>query len=149
VPALRGGFVVLADRYVYTLIARAAVRRIDHDYLENVYDFAVEPDLAFRLDVPPQTSFERLFENQQSINYWEAGGDLDLSQNLYESFVDYQDMLRAEFDRLEASVAFETVDADASVRQVNQELREAIGEFLAIEDCSYEPSDEFLPIWHK
>ncbi len=149
VPALRGGFVVLADRYVYTLVARAVVRGLDREYLWNVYGFAVDPDLSFRLEVSPQTSFERLFEQQQSISYWEAGGDLNLSSNLYESFVDYQTMLRDEFNRQTDRWGFEAIDAEKSVPQVNGALREVIGDHLDIEDRSYEPSDKFLPIWNK
>jgi len=149
VPALRGGFVVLADRYVYTLVARAVVRGLEREYLWNVYDFAVDPDLSFRLEVAPQTSFERLFEQQQTISYWEAGGDLNFSPNLYESFVTYQSKLRDEFNRQADIWSFESVDGEQSVPEVNRELREAIGRELDIDDLSYEPSDENLPLWNK
>lgn len=149
IPALRGGFVVLADRYVYTLVARAAVRGLERNYLWNVYDFAVDPDLLFRLEVSPQTSFERLFEQQQSVSYWEAGGDLNLSSNLYESFVAYQSMLRDEFNRQTDRWSFETIDGEQSVPEVNRALRETIGAALEIENLDYQPSDEFLPIWNK
>ena len=149
IPALRGGFVVLADRYIFTLVARAAVRGIDRDYLWNVYDFAVEPDLMFRLQVSPKTSFERLFEEQQAISYWEAGGDLNLSSNLYESFVEYQMMLRNEFDKQADQLEFHNVDGEQRVPAVNRALREELGEYLGIEDLSYEPSEQYLPIWNK
>lgn len=149
VPALRGGFVVLADRYVYTLVARAAIRGIDRSYLENVYEFAVEPDVTFRLEVSPSTSFERLFEQQQAIDYWEAGGDLNLADSLYESFVTYQSMMREEFDRFAEQWNFESIDGEQSVPDVNYDLRERLGAHLGIDDLSYQPSDELLPVWNK
>lgn len=149
VPALRSGFIVLADRYVYTLIARAVVRGLDRDYLRDVYDFAVDPDLAFRLEVDPQVSFERIFEEQQAISYWEAGGDLNLSDNLYESFVIYQSRLREVFEKQAGHWGFETIDGEQSVPTVNERLRGEIGEHLGISDISYEPSEEFLPVWNK
>lgn len=149
VPALRSGFVVLADRYVYTLVARAVVRGLAGDYLRNVYDFAVDPDLAFRVEVDPAVAFERIFEKQQAISYWEAGGDLNLSDNLYESFLEYQSRLREVFDEQADRWGFESVNGEASVQAVNEQLRAAIGEHLGIADVTYEPSEQFLPVWNK
>jgi thymidylate kinase len=48
-PALRSGLIVLADRYIFTLIARAAVRGISRDYLHGIYEMALRPDLTFWL----------------------------------------------------------------------------------------------------
>jgi dTMP kinase len=146
-PALRAGFVVLADRYIFTLLARASVRGLSREYLENLYDLVVEPDLTFRLRVSPQISFERIFQESQTISFWEAGGDLNLSENLYDSFVEYQEMLREEFDGLSESWPFCEVDGESSVRQVNGQLRERIGEHLGIEDLDYEPSEELIHLW--
>ncbi len=147
IPALRAGLVVLADRYIFTLLARAAVRGIDHDYLENLYDMAVDPDLNFRLRVSPQVSFERIFQESQTISFWEAGGDLNLSENLYDSFVEYQEMMRAEFDALSESWPFHEIDGETTVRRVNRTLREKIGEHLGIENLDYEPSEELVHLW--
>jgi len=49
IPALRSDFVVLADRYFYTLIARAGARGIQRDYLNGLYEMALRPDLTFWL----------------------------------------------------------------------------------------------------
>lgn len=149
IPALQGGFVVLADRYVYTLIARAVVRGLDRQYLREVYSFAPDPDLALRLEVAPRVSFERIFEQQQAISYWEAGVDLNLADSLYSSFVEYQKRLRAEFGRLDQRSEFESLDGEGTVREVNEQLRERLGEHLGIEDISYTPSEDLVSIWNK
>jgi dTMP kinase len=149
IPALKAGFVVLADRYVYTLIARAAVRGIDREYLREVYSFSPQPDLAVRLEVSPRVSFERIFEEKQAISYWEAGGDLNLADTLFDSFVEYQELLREEFERLDDQSAFDSIDGEASVREINDELRERLAEHLGIESTDYTPSEELLPLWNK
>lgn len=146
-PALRAGLVVLADRYIFTLLARAAVRGIDESYLRNLYEMAVDPDLNFRLRVSPQVSFERIFQESQTISFWEAGGDLNLSENLYDSFVEYQEMMRDEFDQLSETWPFCEIDGETSVCEVNQVLREQIGAHLGIDDVAYEPSEELIHLW--
>lgn len=146
-PALRAGLVVLADRFIFTLLARAAARGIDRPYLDNLYDLVVEPDLNFRLSVSPQTSFERIFQESQTISFWEAGADLNLADNLYDSFVGYQQMLRDQFDQLADTWPFREIDGEAPVRQVNERLRAQIGDHLGIEDTSYEPSEELVHLW--
>jgi len=98
IPALRSDFVVLADRYFYTLLARAAARGIERDYLNGLYEMAVRPDLTFWLNVRPEVAFEREFRKTQTISYWESGRDLSLSDDLYQSFIMYQAKIKKEFD---------------------------------------------------
>src|SRR5882672_4141382 len=96
VPALRAGFVVLTDRYIYSLIARAMVRGIDSAWIHNVYSFALKPDAVFYLrigvdDLVPRVVFSRGFD------YWESGMDLHTSEDMYESFRKYQSSLLQQF----------------------------------------------------
>src|ERR1700758_5619081 len=98
VPALRSGAVVLADRYIFTLIARSVVRGINRDYLTGLYAMALRPHLTFWLNVRPETAFAREFKKAQAISYWEAGRDMSLSHDLYWSFVRYQTMIKREFE---------------------------------------------------
>ena len=81
-PALRSGLIVLADRYIFTLIARAAVRGIGRDYLHGIYEIALRPDLTFWLNVRPEVAFDREFKKSQTISYWESGRDMSLSNDL-------------------------------------------------------------------
>src|SRR5271156_2122279 len=89
-PALRSGLIVLADRYIFTLIARAAVRGIGRDYLHGIYETALRPDLTFWLNVRPEVAFDREFKKSQTISYWESGRDMSLSNDLFQSFIRYQ-----------------------------------------------------------
>jgi dTMP kinase len=139
-PAMRAGFIVLADRYYFSLMARASVRGIDRTYTEGIYEHAIKPDLVFRLRVSPEVAFEREFKKSQVISYWESGRDMSLADNLYDSFVEYQRLMRREFDRLAKRHAFVDVDAEASIRDLNAVLRKHIAPTLSIKDTAYQPS---------
>ncbi len=129
VPALRAGFVVLTDRYIYSLMARAMVRGIDDAWIRNVYSFALKPDAIFYLrigvdDLIPRVVFSRGFD------YWESGMDLHPSEDMYESFRKYQPALLAQFDKLAEEYAFEVIDASADIRTVFEQLRAGIARVL-------------------
>ena len=147
VPALRSGLLVLADRYIYTLIARGVVRGLHRDYLHGIYEKALRPDLTFWLDVRPELAFERLFKKSQAISYWEAGRDMFLSSDLYQSFVRYQSMIRKEFDFLARRYAFTRLDGEGGVREINRELRKRIAAHLRIRNTRYVPSNALTHLW--
>src|SRR5256714_12204527 len=97
-PALRSGTVVLADRFIFTLIARGVVRGINRDYIGGLYAMALRPHLTFLLNLRPETAFAREFKKGQAISYCEAGRDMSLSHDLYRSFIRYQTMIKREFE---------------------------------------------------
>src|SRR5580693_4944682 len=122
VPALRSGFIVLTDRYVYSLMARAFVRGMDSKWIRSIYSVALKPDATFylRLSIDqliPRVVFSRGFD------YWESGMDVYPGRDMYDSFCNYQTALLAEFDRLSEEYKFETVDASADVRSVFSQLK--------------------------
>lgn len=147
IPALRAGYVVLADRYVHTLVARAAVRGIDRDYITGIYQAALEPDLVFWLRVRPECAFDREFKKSNVISYWESGRDLNLSDDLFTSFVRYQSMLREEFTRMSAEHGFIQVDSENPIPEVNKALRAAVAKTLGIRSIAYKPSRELIHLW--
>lgn len=147
IPALRSGLVVLADRYVYTLIARGAVRGMSRDYLHGLYTLALKPDLTFWLNVEPAVAFEREFKKSQAVSFWEAGRDMSLSPNLYKSFIRYQTMVRREFEYLAKRHGFVEINGHASVPAVNAELRKRIASHLKIRRTAYRPSAGLMPVW--
>ncbi len=144
IPALRSGNIVLADRYIYTLIARSSARGIDAKYLDGIYELALKPDLTFWLNVSPKSAFEREFLKSQVISYWESGRDMNLSTDLFESFIKYQSLMRAEFNRLSRRHHFIVVDGEPSVRAVNRALRRRIALLLEIKSLRYTPSVALL-----
>jgi dTMP kinase len=146
-PALRSGMIILADRYTYTLIARGVVRGLHREYLHGIYEKALAPDLTFWLDVRPEIAFERLFKKSQAISYWEAGRDMSLSSDLYQSFIRYQTMIRKEFEDLARRYEFETMDGERSVRDTNNDLRKRMAAHLKIRNTRYRPSSALAHLW--
>ena len=146
-PALRSGLIVLADRYIFTLIARAAVRGIGRDYLHGIYDIALRPDLTFWLNVRPEVAFDREFKKSQTISYWESGRDMSLSNDLFQSFIRYQSMIKREFEYLSKRHGFLELDGEASVSKVNGLLRKRIASQLGIQNTNYKPSHALAHLW--
>ena len=110
VPALRAGFVMLTDRYVYSLMARAIVRGADRDWIKQVYGFSLEPDAVFYLRIGVSDLVPRVLLNG-GFDYWESGMDLPMGDDLYESFIRYQGQVIARLDDLAREYGFETIDA--------------------------------------
>ena len=130
VPALRAGFVVLTDRYTYSLMARAIARGVDPAWIRNVYSFALKPDAVFYLrigvdDLIPRVVFSTGFD------YWESGMDLFPSEDMYESFRKYQTALLGQFDKLAQEYNFEVIDATPDIRSVFARLRDGIAHVLS------------------
>ena len=146
-PALRSGLIVLADRYIFTLIARSAVRGISRDYLHGIYEMALRPDLTFWLNVRPEIAFDREFKKAQTISYWESGRDMSLSNDLFQSFIRYQSLIKREFEYLSKRHGFIELDGEGSVSEVNRVLRKKIASHLGIRSTHYEPSHALSHLW--
>ncbi len=146
-PALRSGTVVLADRYIFTLIGRGVVRGINRDYIGGLYAMALRPHLTFWLNVRPETAFGREFRKAQAISYWEAGRDMSLSHDLYWSFIRYQTMIKREFEVMAKKHNFIELDGEASVSAVNKQLRQRVAEQLGIRSTKYTPSAALSHLW--
>src|SRR3954470_24575720 len=130
-PALKAGFIVLADRFIYTLMARDMVRGMDEGWLKNLYGVALEPDAVFYLAVEAEELVQRNLAKNATLDYWESGMDLGLSRDMFDSFVEYQTKMQTAFRRLQKTYGFTIVDGNRSVEDINQELRKKIGAVLA------------------
>ena len=130
-PALKAGFIVLADRYIYTLMARDMVRGMDEAWLKNLYGIALEPDSVFYLNVPPEELVQRSFAKNTALDYWESGMDLGLSRDMFDCFLKYQTAMQQTFRHLQTTYGFTIVDGNRSVDAINAELRKKIGAVLA------------------
>ena len=129
IPALKAGFVVLVDRYVYTLMARAIVRGVDSEWIQDVYRLALKPDGIFYLRVGTDELITRVLQGR-GFDYWESGMDLHLGEDMYDSFVEYQNRLLAQFDRMVESYGFEVIDASRSIEDVLADLKERVSRLL-------------------
>ena len=128
-PALRAGFVMLTDRYTYSLIARAVVRGADPEWIQQVYSFALKPDAVFYLRIEVADLVPRVLAIG-GFEYWESGMDIPLGAELYDSFIEYQTRVIAELDRLAGTYAFDTLDATRSVDEVAVYLNERVTQVL-------------------
>jgi dTMP kinase len=126
IPALKSGLIVLADRYIYTLMVRDLVRGADLTWLQNLYGIALVPDAVFYLQVSPETLVQRNFAKDFSLDYWESGMDLGLSRDMFDSFIQYQGQLQAQFKQLQKMYHFTIVDCDRSVDEINRDLKKKI-----------------------
>jgi dTMP kinase len=139
-PALRAGSVVLADRYIYTPIARDIVRGVDAEWLQSLYSKAIIPDAVFHFQVSPRTLVDRTLTARGGLDYWESGMDLGLSRDWFGSFVRYQRRMLAEFRKLQRQYGFEIVNANRSVQIVHAELKDRIKRVLQRVYPTHEPS---------
>jgi len=130
VPALKAGFVVLADRYIYTLMARALVRGAEKDWLKEVYGIAIIPDAVFYLGVSPRLLAERNFRKNAVLDYWEAGMDIRRTGDMYENFVRYQRQIQKEFRSMDPIYDFETINGNRSPRTIYRDLLAKIERLL-------------------
>jgi len=129
-PALKAGFIVLADRYIYTLMVRDMVRGMDEAWLKNLYGIALVPDAVFYLNVSPQELALRNFEKNKALDYWESGMDLGLSRDMFDNFMQYQGRVADQFKRLQSTYGFTMVDADRPAEVISAELRAKIDSVL-------------------
>jgi dTMP kinase len=129
-PSLKSGFIVLADRYIYTLMARDMVRGMDEKWLKNLYGIAPEPDGVFYLSVEPAELVQRNLSKKATLDYWESGLDLGLSRDVFDSFLKYQTAMQDTFRKLQKTYNFDIVDANKSMDSITKELRKKIAAIL-------------------
>jgi len=129
IPALKAGFIVLTDRYVYTLIARALVRGIDPDWIREVYGFALKPDRIFYLRAGVDDLVRRVLQ-QDGFDYWESGMDLHMGDDMYESFVEYQHRMMDHFDKMVGDYSFKVIEASHPIDEVFADLKAQVSEVL-------------------
>ena len=130
VPALKAGFIVLADRYIFSALARAAVRSVDAEWLRSLYGFAIVPHLVFYLKVDIDTLISRVLQSG-GMEYWESGMDLRIGDDIYDSFRAYQGRLMREYNALAKEFDFSVVDGRGQIEDIQDELRRQVDKFLS------------------
>ncbi|HTT15423.1 MAG TPA: dTMP kinase [Thermoplasmata archaeon] len=130
-PPLRAGYVVVCDRYAFTAFVRDAARGCEPAWVRNIYSFAPRPDRVFYFRVPVSVSLKRKIASRLKINYYEAGMDLGLSDDLQESYERFQTRLKHEYDRLARTDGFTVIDATRNVEAIQRALRTEVRPLLA------------------
>src|SRR2546427_928508 len=139
IPALKAGFVVLSDRYIFTALARAGVRGIDRAWLRTLYGFAIAPHLVFYLNIDVKNLIQRVLD-ARGMDFWESGMDLKTGDDIYDSFRSYQQKLLKEYASMADEFHFRTVDARRSVDRIQDELRKQVSSFLEPSEKPLEPA---------
>ena len=126
IPALRSGFIVLSDRYVYTAFARHAVRGGSREWIQGIYGYAIVPDIVLYLQTDVQSLVRRVIISK-GMDYWESGMDMHLGADLYDSFSVYQERVITEYETMAKEFKFETVPTvGRTIDEIQQDLRERI-----------------------
>ncbi|MGH7543832.1 MAG: dTMP kinase [Gemmatimonadota bacterium] len=123
VPALRAGMVVLADRYIYTLMVRDMVRGARIEWLEPLYSMSIIPDAVFVLDTAPHNILERTLGSRGNLDYWESGMDLGIAREWYDSFMEYQRRTREKFAELVPRHDLQLVDGNRPIQEIHEDLK--------------------------
>ncbi len=125
-PLLRAGYIVLCDRYIFTALARDAVRGVDREWVERLYSFAVHPDITLFFRVPLETSLQRILEGRPQLKYHEAGLDMGWTNDPYESFRIFQGKILAQYEAMIEPFDFTVIDASKEIHIQQAEVRNLI-----------------------
>ena len=129
-PLLRAGYTVLADRYIYTAFARDVVRGCSPEWVRHVYGFAVKPTIAFYFRVPVEISFDRIVKSRPKLKYYEAGMDLNLSNDPFESYRIFQGTIIEQYESMIETEGFTVIDGTTDIEEQQKRVREKVMEML-------------------
>ena len=129
-PLLEAGYFVLADRYIYTALARDVVRGCTSSWLRKVYSFAAAPDIAFYFRVPPEIAMDRILEGRPKLKYYEAGMDLNLSNDEYESYRIFQTRIVEQYESMVNRDGFAVIDGTLDIEEQQNLMRRHVLELL-------------------
>lgn len=125
-PLLHGGYLVLADRYIYTAFARDVARGCSPRWLRNLYRFAPVPDITFYFRAPLDVAVNRIMSGRPKLKYYEAGMDLNLSLDRAESFRIFQGRILAQYDEMIESDRFVVMDGTLPVNKLQKQMRQIV-----------------------
>jgi dTMP kinase len=129
-PLLHAGYWVLADRYVYTAYARDAVRGCHPAWIRRLYSFARKPDIVFYFQVPVDIAVNRILSGRPKLKFYEAGMDLDLSNDIFESYRIFQSKITKEYESMVRSDGFVVVDGSLAIEKQQRLVRDKISEMM-------------------
>lgn len=130
IPALRAGFVVLTDRYIFSLMARAIARNEDRSWIEKVAGFAIVPHAIYYLRAEVRDLLTRVVWGRGAFDYWESGMDMRFGADMHDSFIRYQTRVIRALDRMAKRYEFVVVDATKTPDQIFKELQRSIGKLF-------------------
>ena len=130
IPALRAGFVVLTDRYIFSIMARAIARGENRTWIERAAGFALVPHAVYYLRAEVHDLLTRVVLGRGAFDYWESGMDMRFGADMHDSFVRYQTRVIRALDRMAKRYNFVVVDATKTPDQIFRELRRSIAKLF-------------------
>jgi len=140
VPALRAGFIVLTDRYIFSIMARAIARREDRRWIERVAGFALVPHAVYYLHAKVEDLVSRVVLGRGAFDYWESGMDLRFGEDKFDSFIKYQRRLIQALDAMAEPYRFTTVDASRPSEVIFADLQKHIAKLGLVQVGDGQPS---------
>jgi len=129
-PLLRGGYLVLADRYAYTAYARDVVRGCSPDWVRKAYSFAATPDIRFYFRVPIEVAMKRILVSRPKLKFYEAGMDLNLSNDILESYRMFQARIIEQYELMAEQEGFTIIDGSLDIEEQQEKVRETVSQLL-------------------
>jgi dTMP kinase len=131
-PMLHAGYIVVADRYIYTAFARDAARGCDREWIRKLYGFACHPDVTYFFDVPLSMALRRILTGRPQLKFYEAGMDMGLSKDPFESFQMFQGRVYEEYQHMLNEFNFVRIDATRSPGLQQREVRDLLQEYIQL-----------------
>lgn len=100
-PALREGKIVVSDRCVYSSLAYQGAAGLDLEWIEEINRFALPPDLALYIDVPPEVVVKRIRRKKSVMERLETQRRV---KQVYMKFVDKGKLISINGDRKKSEV---------------------------------------------
>ncbi len=125
-PPLKAGMIVLADRYAFTAFGRDTVRGCSREWVRKVYSIAPRPDIAFYFRVPIDVALSRITMARPMLKDFEAGMDLNLHPDPFESFKIFQGRILDEYERMIDEFGFEVLDATENIAEQQRKVRQIV-----------------------
>src|SRR2546425_9579004 len=142
-PLLRAGYIVLCDRYIFTAFARDVVRGCRPEWVRGIYSFAALPDLTFFFKADLEVSLHRILDGRPQLKYFEAGMDLRLSPDPYESYRIFQGRILEQYLAMSTEFSFVVIDANQLVESQQTLVRELVQQRLGLEQ--FRRAERLLP----
>jgi dTMP kinase len=136
IPALRAGFVVLTDRYIFSIMARAIARGQDRKWIEQVAGIALVPHRIYYLRAEIDDLIARVVVGRGAFEYWESGMDIPIGRDRYDSFVRYQRRVIKALDEMAEAYNFTRIDASKPPDQIFRQLQKSIKRIIGVKDTA-------------
>ena len=131
-PLIEAGYIVLADRYIYTAYARDVVRGCSPRWVRKVYSYAVKPDITFYFKIPVETAVNRILSGRPKLKYYEAGMDLNLSNDPFESYRIFQGRIVGEYEKMAQHEGFTVIDGTLDIEQQQKTVRKRVAREISM-----------------